>query len=283
MAKSGQKILVLSILCFFLVSCHISPTYSRKDISKAIKKICQEEFSLNVGVWDVGDTVWVYAPLKLLREDGQWNMNEDNTWNEEVTKDIRNISSSLTRVFLSIDRPPKFYCLVISNIEGVGIDWYNIVFVPDELKYTMEQYSIGYVSSYEMLTRRVSLPVENPEALGDTEGKHISRYDISMGEFVSYLVRQSLERIFSFGEFKDNFKVNSLKTYYYRGKLGVIFDIVIEKYIEDLPNPFEEAKQTIKKFLTTYGSLLDVVEIEIVDTLNDKSSIFSRKALLASD
>jgi len=283
MVKSAHKILVLSFICLFLLSCHISPTYSRKNITGAIKKICKEEFSINVGVWDVGDTVWIYVPLKLLREDGQWNMDENNAWDEEVTKDIRNISSSLTRVFLSIDKPPKFYCLVISNIKGVGVDWYNIVFVPDELKYTMEQYSVGFVSPQEILTRRVSLPIENPKAIGDSEGNHISKYDITMGEFVSYLVKQNLEKIFAFGEFKNNFKVNSLRTYYHRGKLGVTFDIVIEKYIEGLPNPFDEAKKTIKKFLNTYGSLLDVVEVEIIDTLNNKSSIFSRKALLSHD
>ena len=115
MAKNARKILLFSLL-ILLSACAIPPTYSRKDISATIKRICKDEFNLQVTVWDYGDTVWVYAPMKLVDDEGKLNITKDNRWKEEVSEDMRKISVSLNRVFLSIDKPPKFYCFIRSNI-----------------------------------------------------------------------------------------------------------------------------------------------------------------------
>ncbi|MBU0878284.1 MAG: hypothetical protein KKD55_01575, partial [Candidatus Omnitrophica bacterium] len=263
MAKHIRRALLFSISITFLVSCSISPTYPRKEIEKVIKNMCEDEFNIDVNVWDVGDTVWIYAPLKIINEDGQWNITKDGRWNEDISKNTRIIHSSLNRIFLNIDKPPKFYCFVMSDIEKIGIDWYTIVFIPDIVRYTIESYTTGHVSTEKMNERTFSSPSENPQALGDKVGEHIQKYDITMGEFISYLVKQSMERKFTAPEVKDNFQVNDLRAYYLNGKLGIIFDIMIKEYKEGLPEPFEEAKKAVKKFLKIYDSSGDIVEIEI--------------------
>lgn len=267
MVKSVRKILLFSIPIIFLLSCSISPTYSRKDIDKVIKNICKEEFDLDVGAWGVGDTTWIYAHFEKL-------LDENNQFDKAVTENIRKIFLSLRRVILSIEKPPKFYCFVASDIKEMGADLYYIGFIPDMIKLQMNLISLN-----ESQEREVFFNFLNPQAIGDNEGKHIQKYDITMGEFISYLVKQSIERKFTAPEVKDNFQVNDLRAYYLNGKLGIIFDIMIKEYKEGLPEPFEEAKKAVKKFLKIYDSSGDIVEIEIFDTFNKKRRFYSRGAL----
>jgi len=120
----------------------------------------------------------------------------------------------------------------------------------------------------------------NPKAIGDNDGKHISKFSVTMGDFISYLIKQEIEREFTAKEVKENFKINSLKTYYYKGKIGIMFNIMIKKYRESLPNLFTKTKEIAKKILIFYPSFKDITEIEINDTLNKKIRIYTKKAIM---
>ncbi|MCK4519801.1 MAG: hypothetical protein KAT96_01365 [Candidatus Omnitrophica bacterium] len=176
MIKGLRKTLpAVSLLLFFLASCTIPPTYTRKNIKEAIQDVCWNEFNIKARAALTGDTIWIYAPFKkLVTEDGQWE--------EKSLKDIRQIFHSLSRILLSMDNPPKFYCLLAADIERVGIDTYTIGFIPDLIKFDM-----GFISMKERDERIAFFSFPNPKALGDTEGNHMQEYDISPDEFAGYL------------------------------------------------------------------------------------------------
>lgn len=167
--------LSLSLLLLFILSCSIPPTYSRANIEKAIKTICKDELAIDVVTALAGETVWIYAPFKkLITEGGQWD--------QETLEDRRKIFFVLGRVFLSLDNPPKFYCLLASGISGVGVDTYTIGYVSELIKFQQ-----GLISSQDYGRRIAFKSFPNPQALGDTQGKHMQAYDIQPAEFADYL------------------------------------------------------------------------------------------------
>jgi hypothetical protein len=268
MVKNVLLTALFSILILLYCSCSVSPTYSRKDIESVITKICKEEFNIEVKVWEKGDTIWIYAPFDKI-------LGEDNQLDKKVSEGMRRIFLSLRRVILSMDTPPKFYAFVVSDIKTIGADLYYIDFIPDMIKFNME-----FISINEMQEREVFFNSLNPQALGDKEGKHISTYEITMGEFIAYLIKQKMERTFTSPEVKDNFKINESRTNYYHGRIEITFDIMVQKYKEGLPYPFDEAVNITKKFLKIYEFPEDIKEIEIKDTFNKKNRFYTKRSLM---
>lgn len=266
-----KKLLVKLFLFFFISSCAIPSTYLRKDIIATIRNICKNEFNIEVNVWDIGETIWVYSPSKLFKESGQWNI-MNNRWDEEVSGQQRKIYTTLQRVLLSIDKPPKFFCFIMSDIDNLGVDWYEIVFIPDIVKYYLDQQAIGYVSSTEINKRIVSFYRRVPQALGDKEGHHIKKYDLKMEDFIALLVKQNMESEFFYqGERKNNFSINQLDVFYVQGKLNVTFDIMVKKYQEDLPKPLDKAEEIINRLLSIYSEFHGITEVSIRDNFNKKT------------
>jgi len=263
MAKNVLKILLFSFVLILLFSCTVPATYSRKNIQKSIKNICKDEFKIEVKVKFSGETLWVYAPLsKLINEDGQWN--------KEV-QDIRvKIFHALGRVFLSMDNPPKLYCLLASDIQGKGLDTYTIGYIPDMIKF-----DLGFIDFTERDKRVVFLSFPNPDAIGDVGGDHIKEYDISTGEFIAYLVRQNIKEYFNSLLASENFQLKKIFTYYWNNNLKVSFDIEIIKPQENLINPFDQVRKTVKEVLNIYNSSLDIGEIEINDSSAGKARVYT--------
>jgi hypothetical protein len=187
----------------------------------------------------------------------------------------------LRRMTLSIDNPPKFYAFVFSDIKEKGADLFYIGYVPDLVKIDFSMISLS--QWYERSAFSYSL---NPKALGDTKGAHFSRTDITMGDLLSFLTRQAIETAFSKPEVKNYFKIRSSDSYFYEGKLGVIFDVEqmavpnpAKKVI--LPSPFVVARETIKRFVKMYD-YKDIVEVEINDIANKRQRYYSLPALMES-
>ncbi|MDD4955203.1 MAG: hypothetical protein PHP17_04095 [Candidatus Omnitrophica bacterium] len=268
MAKNAVKIILFSIFLAFFSSCDISPTYSRKNIESVIANICKKEFNLDVRVWAIGDTVWIYIPLEDM-------IAKDNQLDKSVLEKLRLINLSLERTILSMDKPPKFYSFVVSDIKN-GIDVYSVGFIPDMIKAR-----IDLISRNDLAERGVFLVFNNAKALGDTQGEHVIKYDMSIGEFISYLIKQDLEKKFAAADLKDYVKVNEIRTKYYKGKMEIDFDIMIKKYKEKLPYPFDEAFAITKKLFSAYGYPPDITEITIRDVFNKKSRSYTRTALMA--
>ncbi|UCC94598.1 MAG: tetratricopeptide repeat protein, partial [Candidatus Omnitrophota bacterium] len=256
---------IISSLLLFLLACEISPTYSRREITDVIKNICKEEFNLDVTVWQIDDSVWVYTPLKLLDQEGKFKMDEKGKWDEEVAGDRRRIFMSLLRAFLNMDKPPKFYCFIESNIEKAGVDIYTVQFIPDAIKFYMELLSINEINQ-----RTVSFYFQSPDILNDKEGEHIQPYEVPMGEFIALLIGQNMLQEVSSEEVKDNLQVNDLAVDYLPGTLTVTFNIMVKKYKEGLPLPMEAAEETVKKMMDIYASFSDIQTVKLHDTFNDQ-------------
>lgn len=259
MVKAALKNLLVSIFLVFLISCTISSSYSRKDVDKAIKKICKEEFGLDVGVWVKNDTIWVYAPFKKL-------VDSQGQYDEKADKDLQHIYLSLRRAFLNMDEPPRFYCFIASDTEEFGLDTYNLVFVPDLIKY-----SLGLISRDEFSEKNVYLNFANIEALGDKEGKHITKYDISIVEFLALLVEQNIEREFLYSETKDNYQINDIHVDPYSLAMDVSFDIEVKDYVVGFPSPLERAEELIREILSYYASFHQIQQITLKDEFKQQS------------
>lgn len=268
MVKNALKSILISSFIILATACSTSPTYSRKDITNIIPEICKKEFNLDVKSWEIGETIWIYAPFQRL-------VGSDSKIDPKISENIGKVFHTITRTILSMDKPPKFYIFVSSDINDIGVDLYYIGFIPDIVQFQLE-----FISLDQIRQRQFIFNTLNPKALGDKEGAHLKKYDISMGEFIAYLSKQAMEEKFIISRYKDNFDVESLRSYYYNNKLGLVFSIRIKQYKENLPYPFEEAKTIIKKFIKIYPDFEDISEIEITDTFAKKTRFYTKKALL---
>lgn len=267
MAKNVLKISLISFVLVFLSSCTVPATYSRKNIQESIKNICKNEFNIDAKVRFSGETIWVYAPLDQL-------IDEDNQWNEEVQNTRVKIFHTLGRVFLSMNNPPKFYCLLASDIKEVGLDTYTIGYIPDMIKF-----DLGFISSEERDKRVVFIFFLNPSALGDASGEHVQEYDIPIGEFIAYLVRQNIEKKFSFPRFSGNFKFKKIFAYYQNSNLKLSFNIKTVNSQENLINLFDEVRKMTKEIFDIYNFSLGIAEIEINDLLTGDVGVYTPENL----
>jgi len=274
MAKNALHLALFSLLAF-LTACNHSPTYKKETAAQTFAQICKKEFKIDVKSWYIGDTLWVYVPLARL-------LDKDNQFYPENKEHINHMFMVLRRMVLSIDRPPKFYAFVFSDIKERGADLFYIGYVPDLIKIDFNAISLG--QWYERSAFSFSL---NPKAMNDTEGKHFSRMDITKGDLLSFLVRQSIEAKFSDTKIKEYFKITSTDSYFYEGKLGIIFDIQKVKTPSanekiTLPSPFDEARNAIRRFIKIYD-FNDIAEIEINDIANKRQRYYSLPALMESN
>ena len=257
---------ILIFFSLFITSCSpTKPTYSREEITKHITELCKKEFNIDVKVWHVEDTIWVYAPFEDILDKKGTNYKED------ISKNVRRIFMVLGRIILSMENRPKFYCFVVSDIKN-GIDIYYVWAIIDYVKFLF-----GYISQGEFNERQVFLPYLNTLAIDDKEGIHIKPYNIQLGEFILYLIRQSLIKTFSSNELKDYLEVKNIDVNLLNKRLIIKLNIEETKYKPNL-NPFQETKKIAKKFLKIYEPQEEILEVEISD--NIKTEIYTKNELL---
>jgi hypothetical protein len=135
---------------------------------------------------------------------------------------------------------------------------------------------MNLISLEEFNQRMVFLSFENKKALGDNQGKHIARYNITLGDFIGYLVQQKLKNIFS--SYSEKTKVGRINSYYQKGELGIRFDIGKEKKKQNISALFLKAKEVVKEYLEIYNRPDEIVEIKIRDSSGNES-IFTQASL----
>lgn len=266
MARNAQKALLINFILIFFLSCTIPPTYSRKNIDEAITTICKDEFGIEVKVKSSGDTLWVYAPFSgLIHED---------EWDKAVQESLRKISIALLRLFLSMKNPPRFFCILTSDIEEPGMDVYFIGYTPDMIKFNM-----GFISQSEYMKRKIILGFSNPEAVGDTRGLHLQEYDISMGEFIAGLAKQAIEKKLTSAPLNSDFKLTSITTDYLVNTLKVGLDLRPLSLQKSSVNPYDEIKSIVQEILSIYNSLDDITEIEVNNRFTGDVFVYSAEDL----
>jgi len=261
MAKSVLKNLLVSLLVLSLTACTIPPSYSRKNIDKVIKKICKEEYNIDVVTWLVKDTVWVYAPFGRF-------VDQEGGWDKKVTEDFGRIFHSLSRAFLNMEKPPKFYCFVASDVKYRGIDLYHIGFIPDKIKFDM-----GLISLGEREKRLGYIYFPNPQALDDTKGRHINKYNVVIEEFMALLIEQNMEKEFNFSKFANNYQTSSFIAQYQKDQIEVSFNIRIKKYKEGLPLVMEKTQEIVTKVIDDYAAFHGIKKVILKDNFNEKIKV----------
>lgn len=265
--KQGLRILLVSLLFLFFLSCASSPPYTRENIEKIISNISYQEFGIKAESWLVGETLWVYVPFGRI-------LDAQGAPTAEFTENSRRIFLTLQRTFLNMDNPPKFYAFVLSDKKYDGLYLYRVGFVPDQVKFGM-----GLISLEQISERTVSLIYQKEQILLNGRG-YIKRHDLTEGEFIGYLARQELINIYLFSGHKDVVEVKDIKSYFQQGRLTIDFDIQIVEPPRELPEPFLKAKEAVKKYLKIYEKPDQIIEIEFIDNFNNRQSTYTQAALL---
>lgn len=217
-AKSGlflNLLLVLSFLC----GCSISttPTYTKDKLTTSIEDICKKEYGINVKAKIVGETLWVYLPLRniIVKKDKPSkttdifevkNLKEefkdkafkleytvkkvppketldDSQINKDAADKIGNLWKVIRRVVFSLehskDPEPKFYCMVAADIKK-GFEIKITAYYLD-----LKKVSYSLISSEEYQHRTIQDVNIDPAIIDDRRGVYLEYKDISMEEFIA--------------------------------------------------------------------------------------------------
>jgi len=264
----------LSISLFISLSgCQnkIEPTYKEEDIPYLVKKICKDEYGLDVTTKRAPTTLWIYAPLtKILDKD--YGIKEGKIFDEEINDKLRNILTAIGRVLVSSDNSPEFFAFLASDI-NLGLD-YTIIGSALDIK---KSYA-GFIPWPEANRRYVIKLEVAPKAIQDTTGTHFQAYDIKLADFLAEQIAQRITVQFREEERKKYFKVDKAE-----GKFGnntFIFEYSIEQ-ISLPPKEIdirEEILNTIAYCIKTY-EFKDFTTVELKDLLTQDRLILSQAAI----
>jgi len=273
--NSASPALLFSLLfSLFLSGCteKLESTYKEKDIPDIVRKICKEEYKLDVIAKRAENTLWIYAPLqRILHKD--YGIKEDKTFDDDTMDKLRNILGTIGRVLISSDKVPEFFALVASDI-NVGIDYTIIANTMDIKKSSAE-----FIPWTEANRRYVTQIKLEPKAVGDALGSHVEFTDIKPGDFLAGQIAQRFAGVFQEESLKKFFKVNKAEGKFQQGVF--IFEYSIE---EVFPPPKkinirEEIIDTIKYCLQTY-EFKDFETVEINNAIAQDRLILGREAIL---
>lgn len=202
MVRVGLLCINLGISIIFLSGCQgkIEPTYKEKDIPSIVKKICKDEYGLDVTTQRTHNTLWIYAAVdKILHKD--YGVKKDKIFDEELMDKLRNILNTVGRVLISSDNTPDFFALVASDVK-IGLDYTIIGNVLD-----IKKSYAGFIPWTEANRRYVLKFQIAPSAIEDYGGWHLKAYDIKLPDFLAEQIAQRIGLPFQEENLKDYFRV----------------------------------------------------------------------------
>ena len=111
-----RKILIVSLLCGFLVQSGCEkPSFPKAKVVSSVKKICADEYNLDVDVKVAGRTIGVCFEVENL-------INTKTGFDEKAVEYLGNILLSVSRVCLSTDADFEFYVVVAKDTSMPGIE-----------------------------------------------------------------------------------------------------------------------------------------------------------------
>jgi hypothetical protein len=199
---TAYPVLIVLFSCLLFSGCiKIEPTYTKEKAAESIVALCEKEYRITAKAWLVGDTVWIYLPLPRL-------FKKDLNWDKKQLEKINKVMLSASRVMLSMRPRAQFMALVSSDTKEYGLDYIIMTCVQDILKLHNQ-----YISREEFLRRNVIMLENKHSALGDSEGAHVEKKDLSLEYFVSEQLTQRIQQHFmNEPRLKDKFKVNSVSS-----------------------------------------------------------------------
>lgn len=271
-SKTQSRLILILILAatLFASSCQpIKPTYTKEKIVESITSLCQEEYNIEPKVWLLGETVWIYIPLPHL-------ITKEVKWDKEVAEKINKVIMGASRVLLSMKPRPQFMVVVASDTQEYGIDYTMITWIPDIVKFQLQ-----FISRDEFARRNVIKIEENAKALFDTEGNHIKKKEIRMGDFLAGQIAQRIYTKFGLDpKFKDYFKVENSNAIFEEETFRINASI---KQIKTPPQGSIDIQKEIIKiiaYVIREYDFKDFLLVEVKNSVSNEKSIFSRAALM---
>ena len=269
-------------LLFSLFSCLIlsgcanpfEPTYKEKDIPYLVKKICKEEYNLEVSTKRTPTTLWIYAPLsKILHAD--YGIKADKIFDEEMVNKLRNILTTVGRVLISSDNTPEFFALLASDIK-LGLD-YTLIGCVLDIKKTYA----GFIPETEANRRYVIRFKISPEAINDTTGVHLKAYDIKLPDFLAEQINQRIGSNFQGEDRKKYFRVEKSEGKFSDGIFTIAYAINQIAQPDKKIDIKKEVLDIITYCLKTYEFkeflMLEVTDLNTADKLVlSKAAIWER-------
>ncbi|MFH1414403.1 MAG: hypothetical protein ABIG56_06115 [Candidatus Omnitrophota bacterium] len=275
--NSAKTVLLFNLLfSFILAGCQqdpIEPTYKEENILSTVKKICKEEFGLDVVTKRSTNTLWIYAPMdKLLDKD--YGIVEGKVFDEEISHELNNILSSIGRVLLSSENNLEFYVMVASDIKA-GLDYTIAGNVLD----TQKSYA-GVIPWTEVNRRYVIGFAENPEAIDDATGEHIQAFDIRFEDFLVALISQRITAKFQDENWKEYFEVEKSNGYFADNTLFFEYSIKQIKPLDEEIDIKQEILKIIFYCVDTY-EFRGFSEVRLIDLLKQDTVVLNQAAILA--
>ncbi len=214
--KAGLKLL---FFVFFLSACNssVTPSFSKEDITRAVKDICKKEYQLDIVTTLTGGTLWVYLPLeniiskpekpekyteKFLLEDQKNSLQEkvlkvnyrvqpttekekqqEVALDKSVNEKIFNILQVIRRVLFSMGNAnrdtPQFFCIVTADIRN-GFEIKQTFYFAD-----LKKLSYSFISQTEYQHRIIQETAISTGIIGDWKGEHLNYRDITFEEFLA--------------------------------------------------------------------------------------------------
>lgn len=246
----------------------IKPTYKEEDIPFLVKKICKEEYKLDVITKRSATTLWIYAPLpKILHK--EYGVKEDKIFDEEVMEKMRNILTTVGRVLISSDNAPEFFALLASDI-NIGLD-YTIIGSALDIK---KSYA-GFIPWTEANRRYVTRAKINPDAVNDTTGNHLEAQEIYLPDFLTEQIAGRISGYFQEEALKGSFKVEKTDGIFKDDKF--IFEYSINQ-TQALKNKIDFQNEILKiasYCIKTY-EFKDFSTVELKDLLTNGNTVVGK-------
>ncbi|MFH0913496.1 MAG: hypothetical protein V1884_04370 [Candidatus Omnitrophota bacterium] len=251
----------------------IEPTYKEEELVSQVKQICKDEYGLDVITGRTPTTLWVYAPLsKILHQD--YGKKDDKVFDEEILEKLRNILTTIGRVLISSNHTPEFFGLVASDI-NIGLDYAIFANTLD-----IKKSYAGFIPFTEMQKRYIIKFGASPAAIGDTTGKHVQIYDVTLGNFLAQQIAQRISGQFQAEGFNKYFKVEKSDGLFNNN--AFIFAYSIKEILnpEKNVNVMKEILRTITYCIKTY-EFRGFSNLEITDLVTQDKLVLSKEELWA--
>ncbi|MBL7130447.1 MAG: hypothetical protein ISS45_03445 [Candidatus Omnitrophica bacterium] len=274
--NSVRRVLLFNSFLFILISlcgCQfdLEPTYKEKDLPYIVKKICAEEYNIEVTTARTPTTLWIYAPLdKILHE--QYGIIKDKIFEDKVAEKLRNILNTIGRVLISSDSTPEFFALLASDI-NLGLDYTVIGNVLD-----MKKSHAGFIPWTEVNKRYVIRFESVQEAIGDKTGRHFKPYDIRLEEFLPEQIAQRIELHFRQNYPLDIIQIESVQPIFQNKSFKFYLNIKKGAKSEEEIDIIEEALKIFVFVIQNYN-FDDFESVEIHDLNSGKKIDYGRLTL----
>ena len=271
-AKAALLFNFLILLALSACQNKLEPTYKENDIPYLVKKLCKEEYNLELTTQRTATTLWIYAPLNRIL-DKEYGVKEDKLLDPQMLDKLRNILTTIGRVLISSDNTPEFYALVASDI-NLGLDYTLIGSVLD-----IKKSYAGFIPWTEANRRYVYRLKLAPEAIGDLSGSHLAAYDIKLPGFLAEQIGQRIGARFQEENWKRYFKVEKAAGSFANDAFVIEYSINEISKPDKEVNIQEEMLDIIAYCIKTY-EFKDFTAVELSDLSTQEKLILGRVAVL---